>query len=111
MSIGERIKNRRIELGWTLRELADRMGYKNHSTVQRVESGKVDIPQSKIEKFSKVLGVPVSYLLGWEEMQKSNDIIADIVVRMRTDEEFFKAVQSIYKMDNQKVKGFLTFLE
>ena len=45
------------------------------------------------------------------EMQKNNDIISDAVVRMRTDKDFFNAVQSIYNMDAEKLKGLLTLLE
>lgn len=67
MKIGEKIKQRRLELDWSLRELSDRMGYANHSTVARIEAGSVDIPQSKIVKFAEVLNVPVSYLMGWDE--------------------------------------------
>lgn len=67
MSIGEKIKARRSELKWSQRELSDKMGYSNHSTIARIESGTVDIPQSKIMKFSEVLGVSVGYLMGHEE--------------------------------------------
>lgn len=102
MNIGERIKERRLQLGWTLRELSERMGYRNHSTVARIEAGKVDIPQSKIEKFSEVLRVPVAYLMGWDEVQKNNDAISDIIIEMRTDEKFLSLVNSIYKLDTEK---------
>lgn len=67
MTIGKKIKERRLELGWSQRELSDRMGYNNHSTITRIESGKVDVPQSRIIKFSEVLGVSIGYLMGWEE--------------------------------------------
>lgn len=60
MKIGEKIKERRIELGWSLRELADRMGYANHSTIARIESGAVDLPQSKLAKFAEVMGTSVA---------------------------------------------------
>ena len=69
--IGERIKERRLELGWSLRDLAYKMGYSNQSSVARAESGAIDIPQSKIAKFAEVLGVSVAWLMGWEETKKS----------------------------------------
>ena len=71
MSIGEKIKTRRTELKWSQRELSDKIGYSNHSTIARIESGTVDIPQSKIVKFSEVLGVSIGYLMGWEETKTS----------------------------------------
>lgn len=67
MKIGEKIKERRTQLGWSLRDLSSKMGYANHSTIARIESGQVDIPQSKIERFSRVLDIPLSELMGWEE--------------------------------------------
>ena len=73
MSIGEKIKERRMELRWSQRELSDKIGYSNHSTIARIESGKVDLPQSKVVKFSEVLGVSVGYLMGWEEEEKAAD--------------------------------------
>ncbi len=110
MNIGEKIKQRRVELGWTLRELSDRMGYANHSTVARIEAGKVDIPQSKIQKFSEVLRIPVSQLMGWEEVQKNNDVISDAVVKMRTDNDFLSVVEILCNMDSEKLKGVKTML-
>ena len=70
MKIGERIKLRRQELEWSQRELAAKMNYSHHSTLARIESGQVDVTQSKIVQFAKVLGVSVSYLMGWEEEKK-----------------------------------------
>ncbi|MBE7053867.1 MAG: helix-turn-helix transcriptional regulator [Ruminococcaceae bacterium] len=104
-NIGEKIKIRRNELGWTLRELADRMGYANHSTVARIESGKVDIPQSKVVKFAEVMGTTVAFLMDWEKVQKNNDVMADIIIRMRTDEDFLSVVESLYKLDSEKIVG------
>lgn len=69
MKIGEKIRERRKELKWSQRELAERMGY-NHSTVTRIETGKIDIPQSRIVQFAEVLHTDVAYLMGWEEEQK-----------------------------------------
>lgn len=105
MNIGEKIKQRRQELKWSQRELCARMGYSNHSTIGKIEAGAVDIPQSKIVKFAEVLGVSVAYLMDWEEVQKNNDIIADIVVKLRTDEEFFELVKTLNSLDEEKIKG------
>lgn len=74
MSIGEKIKQKRIENGWSQRDLAARMNYSNHSTVGKIETGKVDIPQSRIVQFAEVLGVSVAYLMGWEDEQKKNPV-------------------------------------
>lgn len=64
MGIGERIRQRRAELGMSQCDLADRMGYNNHSTVAKIENGAVDIPHSRIVQFAEVLSVSVEYLMG-----------------------------------------------
>ena len=80
MTIGNRIKETRIQRGWSQRDLAKRMGYSNHSTIGKIESGKVDIPQSRIVQFADVLGVTVAYLMNWEEdkqRQSTNDELSE----------------------------------
>lgn len=34
MNFGDKVKTRRLELGWTQEELASRMGYKSKSTIK-----------------------------------------------------------------------------
>lgn len=64
--VGTRIKARRQELHMSQRDLADRMGYSNHSTIARIEAGKVDLPQSRIVQFADALGVTPGHLMGWD---------------------------------------------
>lgn len=103
MNIGERIRDKRKEKGWSQRDLAEKIGYSNHSTVGKIETGKVDLPQSKVVQFAEVLGVSVAYLMGWEEMQKKNDVATDIVVRLRTDKEFLSLIEGINKLNPEQL--------
>ena len=102
MKIGERIKLRRQELEWSQRELAAKMNYNHHSTLARIESGQVDVTQSRIVQFAEVLGVSVAYLMGWEETQKQNDILSDIILTLREDSELLDIVEKITKLDAEK---------
>ena len=72
-SIGARIKEIRMEKGWTQEELADRMGYKSKSSINKIELGLNDIPQSKVAKFSEALDCSMEYLLGLDETPKSRN--------------------------------------
>ena len=67
MKIGEKIKLRRTEKGWSLQDLADRMGYANKSSIARIETGAIDPPQSKVVKFAAALDTTVADLMDWEE--------------------------------------------
>lgn len=107
MHIGERIKARRISLGWSQRDLAAKMGYKNHSAIARAESGAVDLPQSKVMQFAEVLGVTTGFLMGWVDQQTSikNDQLAKLVMRMRQDDEFFSLVSDLAALDEKQYRG------
>lgn len=73
MTIGEKIKNRRIELGWSQQTLATKMGYTNKSTITRIEKGYNDVSQKNIAKFADVLGVSIAYLMDWDEEPDSEE--------------------------------------
>ena len=114
MTIGERIKEKRKELKLSQRELAAKMGYSHHSTLARIEAGKVDVSQTRIVQFAKVLGVSVAYLMGWEkateEAQKKNDVAVDIVIRLGEDEEFKELVKLLYTLDSQQIASIRQML-
>mgnify|MGYP003294860546 CR=1 FL=1 len=68
MTIGEKIRERRIQLEMTQEELAKRTGYKSRSSIQKIECLR-DLPLKKAKVFANVLDLPVSYLMGWEEIE------------------------------------------
>lgn len=68
-NIGQRIKQKREELGWTQEDLANRMGYKSKSTINKIEMGINDVTQSKIVKFAEILDTSISFLMGWDQEQ------------------------------------------
>ena len=45
------------------------------------------------------------------KMQEKSDALADIAMRLRTDDEFFKTVTAIHEMDPGKLSGLLAFLK
>lgn len=105
MNIGQRIKQRRKELKMSGEELANLLG-KNRSTVFRYENGEIEnLPLDVLEPIAKALQTTPQYLMGWEEVQKNNDIIADIVVKLRTDEEFLELVKTLNNLDEKKIQG------
>jgi transcriptional regulator with XRE-family HTH domain len=59
--------------GMSQDELAKRCGYEGRSMVSRVESGRVDLPLSKVDLFAKALGVSPAYLAGYEDNQAELD--------------------------------------
>ncbi len=78
MKIGEKIKLRRTEKGWSLQDLADRMGYANKSSIARIESGQIDPPQSKVVKFANALDTSVADLMGWLEDEEKPAVHSEL---------------------------------
>lgn len=64
MELYQRIKMRRLELGMSQEELAFKLGYKSRSSINKIEMGDNDIPQSKILAFANALDTTPSYLMG-----------------------------------------------
>ena len=63
-TIYDRIKARRLELGLTVEELAQQLGYKDKSSISKIENGRADIPQAKVELFARALRTTTAYLMG-----------------------------------------------
>ena len=61
----ENIRNLRKNNQWTQEELARKMGYTDRSMIAKIESGKVDLPQSKILEFANIFNVDPGDLMGW----------------------------------------------
>jgi transcriptional regulator with XRE-family HTH domain len=106
MHLGEKIKARRMELGMSMRDLAEKLGYQNHSTISRIEAGAVDLPQSKISQFAEVLQTSPAYLMGWisKEENAKNDQLAKLIVRMRKDADFLETVSALAELNEKQYK-------
>lgn len=73
MNVGQRIKNRREELGMTVDELASLIN-KNRATVYRYEKGDIEsLPTPVLKPLAKALKTTPEYLMGWEEDDSLGD--------------------------------------
>lgn len=84
MTIGERIKQRRIELNMTQDELAKRTGYKSRSSINKLENARA-LPSRKIEKMASVLECTPSFLMGWTDSPRE--------IRISVETEFQKHLE------------------
>ena len=108
MDIGDKIRNARISKGMTQEELGKALGVQK-SAIAKYEKGRVvNIKRSTLKKLSDILGIAPSELIFdayFEEEQKKNDIQADIILKMRSDTDFMSAVETLYKLDSDKLKS------
>jgi repressor LexA len=102
--------NRYMELHEkTRKEVSEAIGV-SYFTFTDWVNGKKYPRMDKVEKLANYFGVLKSDLIEQrteerEEMQKKNDTLADIIVRLRTDDDFLSVVETLYKCDNDKLNG------
>lgn len=74
LNLYNNIRQKRIELGLSQSELAEKIGYSDKSMISRIENGIIDLPQSKIVEFAKILNTSPGALLGWDiDVDQSNN--------------------------------------
>lgn len=67
MKANEVMKTRRKELGYTMKEVAERVGV-SEATVSRWESGDIkNMRRDRIAALARVLEIPPAVLMDWEE--------------------------------------------
>lgn len=101
--------------GKTRRDVSEAIGVSYYTFTDWVK-GKKYPRMDKVEKLAAYFGVLKSDLIEEKpeehrEMQKKNDIISDVVIRMQTDETFSAAVESLYKLDEKKLLSILALLD
>ena len=62
MTVGEKIRARRIELGMTMDDLGNAIGVQR-SAINKYEKGSVELTASRISALARALDVPIFYLL------------------------------------------------
>lgn len=80
--IGKKIKEKRKAIGMTQEELAAKLGYKNKSSIAKIETGTNDIVQSKVVAFAKVLDTTVAYLMGWDNSPVKKGVRINVLGRV-----------------------------
>ena len=101
--------------GKTQKELAEIVGVAA-STFNDWLRGKKYPRIDKIEILADYFGILKSDLIEskseeHKDMKKNNDVIADIIIRMRMDSDFLSAVEALYKLDSTKLSSLSTFLK
>ena len=67
MTTGERMKQRRKEIGFSAEKVAERLGV-SPATIYRYEKGEIEkVPVDSLSELAKILQTTPAYLMGWEE--------------------------------------------
>lgn len=99
MTIGQRIKFRRTQLGLTQLELAQKLGYESKATIARIEADNRNLKQSKIKAIADALDTTPSYIMGWED--EKDDKEATLSASQK------ELLDKITRLDDSKVATLL----
>lgn len=103
MTIYERIRYLREQQGMSQQDLADKVGYKTASAVNKIELGLRDLNQSKIILFSKALGVTPAYLM-------DGQIESVSVPESEIDQEIIKVFNRLSEEKQKQALDYLSYL-
>lgn len=84
MEIGNKIKQRRLDLGLSADDLAEKIG-KSRATVYRYENGDIEnMPTTVLEPIAQALKTTPAALMGWDDDSISSDPVPMV---LRLDEQ------------------------
>lgn len=77
-TIGERIKTLRKKRGYNQKDLANLLG-KSLRTIQKYESGEIEVSIAMVNELAKVLDTTSTYLLGHQTGDFKFDCLSDVM--------------------------------
>lgn len=101
--------------GVTNQQLCEDLGFKYTTFLDWIKA--VTYPRiGKIEAMADYFGILKSDLIEEKteerkEIQKNNDTLSNIIVRLRTDEAFLEAVEALYALPPEKLLGLSALLK
>jgi len=104
-TFGDNVRNIRKEKGMTQEELAQALGYKDRSSVNKIEKNVAQIPQETIQRLADVLGVPVAKLFADAEPVTpaiSSDLMEFLPFLEKAEEWQLESVRRILGMPQKK---------
>ena len=74
MKTGEIIRSLREKHSMSQEQLAHLLGYKDRSSIAKIETGKVDLSQSKLTALSEIFHQPVHKLMGLSDLPRTYEV-------------------------------------
>lgn len=99
--IGEKIRAKRLELGLTQQELANKIGDKSKSTINKIELNKHDVSQTKLVKIADALGVSPVYFIQDDP----------VFIEMQTVERLRSYADKISKLNDKNRESVLNYID
>lgn len=104
MNVGDRIKQRRLKLGLTVDDLADKIG-KSRATIYRYENGDIEsMPTVILEPLAKALDTTPADLMGWDDSRITSNSAAmkNICCKTKDETELVLAYRELTDFNKKK---------
>lgn len=107
MTIGQRIKNRRLQLNLSVDELAAKLG-KNRATVYRYEKDDIkELPITVLEPLARVLETTPADLMGWGDEETTADKLLETYESNTHSDEQLNRIIAYFEKLNQLDRDML----
>lgn len=107
MTLAQRLKSRREQLKLTQSYVAKKIGVATQTIFKYENEIVTNIPLDRLELLAKALDVSPAYLMGWEDLEsesiETNNLIADIIIKLRTDDSFREVVEKLSMLSPDKL--------
>ena len=115
MEVKDILKNRRLELHMTMKELADKVGV-SEGTISRWESGDIEnMRRDKISVLASALQMSPAVIMGWEEKPAASyymdEETAALAQEMFEDPDMRSLFHMKRNMDPERVKTHMDFIK
>lgn len=109
-TIAHRLKEALTAAGKKQADLVRETGL-DRGSISSYLSGKYEPKQKAIYKMAQALNVSEAWLLGYDvpmersEESKKNEKLAKLLVKMRTDEDFYNTVAALAELNEKQYRG------
>ena len=109
-TISERLREALSAAGKKQADLVRETGL-DRGSVSSYLSGKYEPKQKAIYKMARALNVSESWLMGYNvpmartEESRKNDQLAQLIVRLRTDSDFYNTVAALAELNEKQYRG------
>lgn len=111
MTVGQRIRQRRQELGLSQTELGLRLGGISRAAVSSAELDRKDMTTDRIRRYAEALETTPAYLMGWEATEEQNHALLlnayyQRIMKMSITDDEMDVIVS-YRAASDEVKGVI----
>ena len=97
-------------------DLANDLGIPKSALSQYLSGKSKNMDSVRMYRLCVYLNVNEAWMMGFDvpmerPKEKNNDIMSDIIVRLRTDEGFFEVVETLNSLDKEQLDGVLQMLQ